>query len=609
MNQEKLNELKEKIGKLTELEKKQRDLYLRKLANGELQGPPVGYNSIDKPWLKYYTEEKLMEDAPLVSCYEYLYQNNKDYPNDIAIEYFGKKITYKELFENIDKAAQAYETIGVKKGDIVTICSITTPEIIYSFYALNKIGAISNMIDLRYTEKSIEKFLNEVKSKYCVILDLCYPKVKNIINNTHIEKVITVSPVDSAPKILKGISKMSDTIKGKKITIEDKKKYISWKDFIKQRKVVEIKSIPYVKNYPISIVHTGGTTGVPKGVLISNENINNVTIQTKNADVEAGRGFRFLNIMPPFIAYGIGLALNTPLTLGWYTIVIPKFDAKEFDKLLEKHKPNCIIGVPAYWESVMKSEKMKNADLSYVKTVLLGGDKIKPEFEKRLQSYLENHNCSSDVGKGYSMTEATAIATFSSKNANKLDSAGIPLSKTTVSVFEPGTEIELKPNEMGEIYIKSPTIMLEYYENPEETNKVKVKHADGYWIHSGDIGYVDNDGLVYPKDRIKRIIVRSGFKVFPSEIENLFMTHYAIESCAVVGIPDEIDVNAPIATIVLKEEYKGQETKIKEELLESFHNSVLPPYFEPVDFTFTDALPLTDIGKVDFKVLQKKLTK
>ena len=310
--------------------------------------------------------------------------------------------------------------------------------------------------------------------------------------------------------------------------------------------------------------------------------------------------------MPPFIAYGIALGLITPITLGWHTIVVPKFDAEKFDDLLRKHKPNGIMGVPTYWETVMKSNKMKNVDLSYIKNILLGGDKIKPEFEKKLDEFLIHHNCNIGVGKGYSMTEASACATFSSKNANKLDSVGIPLSKTTISIFEPETETELRPYEMGEICLKTPTMMLEYYENEEETNNVKKEHTDGYWIHSGDIGYMDEDGLVYPKDRIKRMIPRSGFKVFPSEIENLFISHPAVDSCAVVGISDPIDVNAPKAHIVLKKEYEEQSEMILEELKKMFIESTLPPYFEPVEYKFRDSLPLTDIGKIDFKLLQQE---
>ena len=570
----------------------------------------TGFASIDKPWLKYYTDEQISEIAPKVSMYECMYNNNKEHLDDVAFEYFGRKITYQELFKNIDNTQQALLSLGVKKGDIVTICSITTPEIIYSFYALNKIGAISNMIDVRYTKQAIQHFLDEVESKYFITLDLCYPKIADIIDKTKVEKTIMVSPINSIPTILKVGAKFSNVIKGKNLLIPNNDKFIDWNNFIFNRNNVGTGTISYEENYPVAIVHTGGTTGIPKGVLLSNENFNNVTLQIKNSSVKADRNYKFLNIMPPFIAYGIALGLNTPITLGWKTTIVPQFDANKFDDLLRKYKPNAVMGVPAYWETVMKSNKMKtkHADLSYIKNILLGGDRTKPEFEKRLDEFLISHNCNAGVGKGYSMTEASACATFSTREANEPGSVGIPLPKTVISIFEPGTTKELTYNQVGEICIKSPTIMIEYFKNQEETDKVKVKHEDGYWIHSGDLGYINENGILFVKDRIKRMIIRSGFKVFPSEIENLFITHPAIEACAVVGIDDEVDVAAPKACLVLNEKYRGLEKEVQEKLLIMLRNSTLPPYFEPVKFEFKDQLPLTDIGKVDYIALQQEET-
>ncbi len=566
----------------------------------------TGFASQDKPWLKYYTDEQISEIAPKMTVYECMYANNKDHLDDIAFEYYGNKITYRNLFSNIDKAQKSFEEMGVKKGDIVTICSITTPEIIYSFYALNKIGAISNMIDVRYTKQAIEEFLNEVESKYFITLDICYPKIEDILEKTKVEKTILVSPINSIPKLLKVGAKISDFVKGKKLSIPYSESIIDWNNFIYDKDITNANSVSFDENQPVAIVHTGGTTGIPKGVLLSNENFVNAAIQIKNSSVKADRNYKFLNIMPPFIAYGIVLGLNTPITLGWNTTIIPQFDANKFDELLMKHKPNGIMGVPAYWETVMKSKKMQTEDLSYIKNILLGGDRIKPEFEKRLNNYLLEHNCDAGVGKGYSMTEASACATFSTKEANELDSVGIPLTKTVISIFEPGTTKELPYNEVGEICIKTPTMMLKYFGKEDETNKVKVMHDDGYWIHSGDLGYINENGILFVKDRIKRMIIRSGFKVFPSEIENLFIKHPYVESCAVVGIPDEVDVTAPKACVVLKEEYRNQSEETQAQLLDMFENSTLPPYFKPIKFDFRDKLPLTDIGKVDFVSLQEE---
>lgn len=604
MEKEYLEQLKEKLGDLSLEESMLRDLYLKKISTGEVYGPPVGEISIDKAWLKYYDDNTILEKTPELTVYQNLYEKNKDHLNETAIEYYGKKITYGELFENIDRTARSFKKIGVKKGDIVTLCTITTPEIIYSFYALNKIGAISNMIDIRYTKQSIEAYLKEVKSKILITLDLAYPKIESIIANTNVENVITVSPINSTPKVVKAVATLSNYVKGSTPKIPFGDKYIDWNDFSKNMTSEKIDTVLYEKDYPASIVHTGGTTGPSKGVVLTNDNFNNSTTQISSIVNE--RGYKFLNIMPPFIAYGIVLGLNAPITLGWDTTIVPQFDPNKFDELLLKYKPNGIMGVPTYWETVMKSKKIEKANLSFIKNILLGGDRIIPEFETRLNDFLKEHNVHASVGKGYSMTEVSAMTTLSTEKANELGSVGIPMPKTNVAIFEHGTTRELPIGEIGEICIKTPTMMKEYFENEEETNNVKIKHADGYWIHSGDIGYINKEGLVFVKDRIKRMFPRSGFKVYPSEIENLFMTNKAVESCAIVGIPDTIDVTAPKAHVVLKNEYKGQEEIVEKQLYNMIENSTLPPYFKPVAIKFRNSLPLTDIGKIDFVTLENE---
>lgn len=598
MEREELVLLKQKLLELSDEEQLRRNIHLRNVQLGKETGNMTGYASVDKPWLKYYTEEQVIEKAPKVTCYENLYLNNISHQSDIAIDYYGTKISYGELFQKIDETAKAFAKMGIKKGDIVTICSVTTPEIIYAFYALNKIGAVSNMIDPRYPKKAILNYLKEVNSKCFITLDIVYPKIKDILNETCVEHSIMLSATNSVPTPLRVLADISSKIKKEKPVIPFGDKYLSWNDFTSNGIGIEYDEVEYVDDFIATIVHTGGTTGTPKGVVLTNDNFNNGTIQMRASAPFANRGYKYLNIMPPFIAYGIVLGLTSPITLGWKTTVVPQFDANKFDDLLLKHKPNGIIGVPAYWETVMKSKKVK--DLSFVKNILLGGDKTTAEFEKRLYEYLQQHNCKADIGKGYSMTEAGACGTFSTREANELGSVGIPLSKTTISVFEPNTTNELKYNEIGEICIKTPTMMKEYYNNEEETKKVKVKHEDGFWIHSGDLGYINENGIVFIKDRMKRMIIRSGFKVFPSEIENLFLKHTAIDNCVVVGVLDAIDTTAPAVYIVLKDAYKGCEKQVQNELIEMFNNSELPSYFEPVSYNFKESLPLTDIGKIDF---------
>ena len=571
----------------------------------------TGYPSIDKPWLKYYTEEEKAAEIPEMTCYQVLYDYNKNCGAAEVLDYFGRKITYSELFANIDKAARAYVNLGVKAGDIVTICGVSTPELIYSFYALNKIGAVPNVIDPRTNAKGINRYLKEVDSKLLVTLDLCYPNVKNAIEGTSVENVVVFSANDSLPFGLKVAKVASDKLKEilrkeQKLDIPNSAPYIRWDDFIKAGS--EIKTIPikpYTKDYPAGIVHTGGTTGVPKAVVLSNENFNAAMIQVKNCPADVERGDVFLNVIVPFVAFGTVLALHTPTVLGWKTVLVPKFEVEKIDDLVIKNKPNVMMGVPTYFETLMKSPKMVEHDLSHFNAILGGGDKTLEEFEHTLNDFLRDHGSKAVYMKGYSLTECSSVATCSFRNINAPGSNGIPLSKTTISAFEPGTDEELPYNTSGELCINTPTIMVGYLNNEEATEEVKQMHSDGkYWVHTGDIGYVDEDGMIYTVDRIKRMIPRSGYKVFPSELENLFVKHPAVETCAVVGIYDPVDKEVPKAHIVLKPGYLADYEKLKQELNEMIAEAGFPEYFTPVDYKFRSDIPVTDIGKIDFMALK-----
>lgn len=599
MEDKDLEQYKQKISNMSINDKKMRDIYLKKLATGEIQGPPTEYSSINKTSLGNFTDEEILADIPKKTCYQALYDNNCNYKDTKAFEYLGVNITYGEFFDMIEKAKNSLLASGVKSGEIVTICSVTTPEILALFYALNRIGAIPNFIDVRYTSEAIKEFILETKSKKVFTLDLCVPRINKIIEEAGVEEVVYINPANTAPKMIRMLSNLKSK---KEKYIPNDKKYVNWNDFI-QRKTDKDEEFEYTENYPAAIVHTGGTTGVPKGVVLSNDAFNSVVYQVTTARTHERRGYKFLNIMPPFIAYGLGLGLYAPLVLGWETVIIPDFSDDKFSKLLMKHKPNGVMGVPIYWEKVMKDKKVQKADLSFLEDVLVGGDKTPEALENRINAFLKEHNSVAILSKGYSMTEASSLATFSNKNVNKPGSVGIPLVKTTVAAFEPGTQRELPVGEVGELYIQSTNLMNEYYNNPEETAKVKQQHVDGEWIHSGDIGYVDKDGLVFVNDRIKRMIVRSGFKVFPNEIEKVVLELPDVDMCAVVGINDEKDVNAPKVYVVLNNNCLKSEQEIINEIYKKIEDSKLPPYFKPVGIEVVEELPQTLIGKVDYEKL------
>ena len=567
----------------------------------------TGYPSIDKPWLKYYTEEAINAKIPECTVYEYLWECNKNHLNNTALNYYGRKITFKEMFDGIENAAKAFATIGVKQGDIVIMATVTTPETIYTFYGLNRLGAIANMVDPRTSVEGIREYISEVNAKYVLCLDVAYPKIEKAIIGTDVKQIVVTSPADSLLQPQKLLFNLSNKIKG--ATQQLNAKCLRWDVFISNGTGVKPKYPTYIKDSCCIIVHTGGTTGMPKGVMLSNDNINALVVQSVLTGIDMKREHTWLDIMPPFIAYGIGNGLHLPLTIGMETILIPSFDAKRFDELIAKHKPVHMVGVPSYWGTIIASKKLRNADFSYMIAPTVGGDSMDISLEKRANAFLKAHNCSSLITKGYGMTEVCAAVAVTVDANNEPGSVGIPYVKSIISIFDPETGEELKYGELGEVCITGPNIMLGYYNNESATNEIIRVHKDGTtWVHSGDMGYMNENGGLFIVDRMKRMIVRyDGFKVFPSLIEKVIVSHPAVEGCCAVGLSDKEHSQGklPMVHIVLKYESFNNESRVEQELVELCRQE-LPEYAQPVIYKFRKTLPLTPVGKIDYRALEKE---
>ena len=397
-----------------------RDLYLRNLLLGKIEGPLTNIPSIDKPWLKYYTKEQIMAEPIHKTAYQYLYDENKHYKQDIAIIFGNRKIRYYELFEQIEQVAKSLKAMGVKKGEVVTICLPNTPESAYLFYACSKIGAIADYIDPTESEEGLEKYLNISNPKYLIMLNLCFDKFKNLIEKKQINKVVVTSPIESLPLPIVYGFKLKEMIFDNKMYKEHKEimekypaKYLTYKEFITNGKNYKGKTEEvYEKNRPVAIVHTGGTTGVPKGVLLSNDNLNELTNQIKNSDVKFIRHYLLVGVMPEFVGYGLSVGLHTSLVCGMKTMMIAKYEPEKIPEVILKYKPNCMAGSPAHWEIFSKSNLInkKDVDLSFFKAPIEGGDTLNPKVEERVNQILEEKGCQYKIQKGYGLTEKCSAA-------------------------------------------------------------------------------------------------------------------------------------------------------------------------------------------------------
>lgn len=565
------------------------------------------YASVAKPWLKYYDASFIGQPLPDCTTFEYLYQQNKQHLNEPALEYFGRKITYADLFVNIKKTAAAFRAIGLKKGDIATVVSIMTPEIIYAFYAADLIGATLNLVDPRYSVEGIHDYIAEVDSHLLICLNVTYDRCVQAAKRTHVERILVVSPADSLSLPM---------AMGYKLKNPDKNHYssnvIHWKDFIAGGQGQSTAADPVdPMDHACVVVHTGGTTGSPKGVMLTDRNFNTIAKQFKTYEFLCHRGQTLMNIMPPFIAYGFACGIHLPLTLGIKVVIIPNADASKLGSLVLKYKPQHMFGVPTHYQQLATDPRLKNKDLSFIRMYAAGGDAISVGAEENVNEFLAAHNVEFPMAKGYGMTEVSSAATAAAASITKPGSAGIPLVDTIVSVFEPGTTKELPIGEQGEICICSESIMKGYYHKPEETAAVKQVHPDGRtWVHTGDVGYIDEDGFVFVGSRIKRLIIRpDGFKVFPSMIENAISHHPAVRQCSVVGCvaKDHPQGRLPFVFVVLDPAAADKKRQILRELRQLCVEE-LPEYVQPVAYKFISEMPLTPVGKVDYRKLEDEIS-
>ena len=564
------------------------------------------YASQAKPWLKYYDQKFIDQTLPALSAFEYVCQRSKNHLNDTALEYYGRKFAYADLIVNVKKTAAALRGAGVKKGDIITVVSIMTPEIIALFYAADMMGATLNLVDPRYSVEGIREYIEEVDSHLLVCLNVVYERCRQAAKRTNVEKVIVLSPADSLPPVM---------AVGYKLTTPDKNKYASnvirWKQFIKGGEGQSTAAEPYDPDHACVVVHTGGTTGSPKGVMLTDDCFNGIALQFQAYPKLFHRGQKLMNVMPPFIAYGFACGIHLPLVLGFTVIIIPNLDPAKLGSLVLKHKPEHMFGVPTHYQQLAADPKLRDKDLSFIINYAAGGDSLSRGAEQTVNDFLAAHGARYPIAKGYGMTEVSSAATVAAGLDNKPGSVGIPMVNTVVAAFEPGTDQELPIGQRGELCISGPCLMKGYYNKPEETAILLRRHPDGrVWAHTGDMGYLDEDGFVYLDSRIKRMIIRhDGFKVFPSMIENVVSRHPAVHQCSVVGCADKDHTQGrlPFVYIVLKAGITAKKKQVIREL-ERMCAEELPEYVQPVAYKFISSMPMTPVGKVDYRQLEADIS-
>ncbi|MCI6605382.1 MAG: AMP-binding protein [Clostridiales bacterium] len=564
--------------------------------------------SSSAPWLKYYDSTPAHLDYPKKTIYEMVRAAADKYPKNIAYEFMGKKTTFAEFMERIDRTAKAYLAMGIGKGDRVTICMPNCPQALDSFYALNRIGAVSNMIHPLSAASEIKFYLDFSKSKAILTLDQFYGKVAGILPElANKDTMLLVARiVDELPPVLAVGFALT---KGRKIPPLPKKgNYVLWNEFMR---VGRKRDLPLPKEFGrftdcASILYSGGTTGTTKGIMLSNLNFNACGLQTIAASGFAPiNGMKMLSVMPVFHGFGLGIGIHTALIGGATCILVPQFNVKTYAELLIKKQPNIIPGVPTLFEALLRAENLESADLSCLKGVFCGGDSLSVELKKKVDAFLKEHNAEVQIRQGYGLTECVTASCLTPKDYNRVGSIGVPFPDTYYKIVKTGTTEEVDANVEGEICISGPSVMMCYMDNPEETDHTLRRHADGrVWMHSGDLGKMDEDGFVYFSQRIKRMIVTSGYNVYPGQLENVIDGHEKVLLSCVIGVKDPYKMQKVKAFVVLKPDYEPSDA-IRDEILE-YCRGHIAKYAMPYDIEFRAELPKTLVGKVAYRVLEEE---
>ena len=560
--------------------------------------------SIKKPWLGSYGDIPPNLEYPDCSMTQLVFKAAEKYPNVSAYDFFGSKKSYKNFIDEIKTCARGLIGTGIKKADRVTICMPNTPQAVIMFYALNLIGAVSNMVHPLSAEEELAWFIDASHSVAVLTLDQFSSKLIEILPRTKAKTLILTGADNGLTGIRKFVYRLT---KGRKIYKHKTSEIIlRYEDLLKKGKNYTGSIDTDMKGEDIAaILYSGGTSGKTKGILLTNLNFNALSMQTIAAGDCVESKTKMLAIMPVFHGFGLGVCMHTTLISSATAILIPQFNIKDYAKILRKKKPHYIAGVPTLFEAMLRLKDIENLDMSQLKGVFSGGDSLTVELKRKVDAFLKEHGSKEQVREGYGLTECVTASCLTPRSFHREGSIGIPYPDMCYKIVERDTQKEQAYGQEGEIVISGPTLMKAYDNDDEETAKTLQKHSDGnLWLHTGDLGAMDDEGFIYFRQRIKRMIISSGYSIYPTQLENAIESHEKVLISCVIGVPDEYKKQRIKAFITLRDGWEATE-EVKTSIYEHCKKTIAK-YALPGEFEYRKELPKTLVGKVAYIELEKE---
>ena len=563
---------------------------------------------VKTPWFDSLGEQPKTLEYFNGTMYEKVEEIAKKHPLNIALDFMGKHISYRHMIDQINLCAKSLRVLGIREDDKVTIAMPNCPQAIYMLYAVNLVGAVANMIHPLSAEKEIENYLNMSNSVMVVTLDQFYHKIEAVRKNTKVQNVIIARIKDELTRPIKVGYMLTEGRKIEKIPSDAP--VFQWPDFMGLGKHCGYEyKVKRTAEDPAAILYSGGSTGTTKGIILTNLNFNALSEQVIAANPMFRPGDKMLAAMPLFHGFGLGVCLHTMLAQGGRCLLVPRFTPKSYAKQITKNKCNFIAGVPTLYEAMLRLPSMNGKDLSSLKGVFSGGDSLSIELKKKLDKFLFDHNCKVQVREGYGTTECVTASCLTPTQMYKEGSIGIPFPDTYYKIVKPDTAEEVPYGEEGEILLSGPTMMHGYMDMPDETANTLRQHADGLtWVYTGDLGTMDNEGFIYFKGRAKRMIVSSGYNIYPAQLENIFDAHEKVQMSCVIGVPDDYKMEK--VKVFVKPANGVPPTEagraaLRDELM-AYAKKSIAKYAMPYDIEFREDLPKTLGGKVAYRVLEEE---